>query len=168
MTSYELVDGERRRVRVETCPESGRYEVEVNPSVALLIRSESAALTEGVPIGTRKREHLKFVLDGQSIDLTIGNGGLSRRSYRVKFDYEGREYLFVPVTDDESALAEGSAELARFSIDENGRVEPSWETSRPVTPAESAAGIVLAAALGCGALNGARAFIEALATGTGA
>lgn len=160
---YSTTDGQSRAVAVTV--ENRCATVEIGGARAEITRTGGTTDRPGVPIGTRERTELRFTANGRPCPLTVGRGRLLRRSYRVRFEHDGRAYTFVPVSEVENALRRGRTTLARFLVADDGRVE-TFEVDREAANAlETAAGVALATAFGCGARHGLEALIDVVTGG---
>ena len=160
-----MVDGQKRTIVVRVV--DGQIEGAAADAGAVVRRIAGDRMRSGIPIGTREADELELTVNGEAVPLSAGKGRLSRRSFRVAFEYRGADYVFGPVTDDESALSRGGVELARYFINADDQVEFFDDGAQTPTATESAVGVTVAAAFGCGAMHGFGAFVEALVNGAG-
>ncbi|GGF13447.1 hypothetical protein [Williamsia phyllosphaerae] len=162
-TRYSTTDGRGRAVAVSVEPRC--VTVEIDGELAEIARVSGDAERPGVPIGTRESAELSLIADGRPCPLTLGRGRLSRRSYRARFELDGHTYTFVPVSEVENALRRGRTTLARFLVADDGRVETFEVDRETANSLETAAGVALATAFGCGARHGLEALIDVVTGG---
>ncbi len=162
---YDTLDDQAHTIHVTV--DEGRVTAAVSGARAEVTRVSGSVERPGIPIGTRDIDELRFTVNGEACTFTLGRGRLSRHSYRVRFDIGGVTYTQVPVTDVENALRRGRTELARYLIADDGRVETFQSGHHTPSAIETAAGVALAAAFGCGARHCLDALVDAV-TGGGA
>jgi hypothetical protein len=153
--SRTVDDAHYGELKIRTDAERGVVEVsgEQVPTV-VIERSQDAELTEFVPIGTRKADHLTMSVDGVEAELRPGPGKLTRGSYRVDVTLAETHYRFTPDDDDDTQLRRDGARIASFTMDGEGKFTVHWQTERDDSqPADAAIGYALSVAFRTGALG---------------
>ncbi|MFC8931678.1 hypothetical protein ACFT1A_06410 [Rhodococcus sp. NPDC057135] len=166
--NYAAMDPIHGKVEISFDVDTGVVDVRNGESRALLTRRVDAPLREGTPIGTRAAADLFFTLGGDEVELTVGKGFLSRRSYSVSALVEGVTLTFAPVDDANSAFTRDGVRIALFSKNEESdprQTDAVWSST--ASNDDVVIGYALAEAFDCGALNGAFALIESLVLGGG-
>ncbi|MFJ3922028.1 hypothetical protein [Streptomyces sp. NPDC090022] len=102
-------------------------------------------------IGTRDPAHLTMRIDGERVELTPGQGRLSRHSYRVDVVYDGAHYRLVPDSVPSSRLTRDGVHLGDFSSDGDELVIAEWRDGPELRPVDASIGYALASAFGTGA-----------------
>lgn len=165
---YAVMDPIHGKVEISFDVDTGVVDVRNGNSHALLTRRVDAPRREGTPIGTRATADLFFTVGGDEVELAVGKGFLSRRSYSVSALVDGVSLNFAPVDDANSAFTRDGLRIGHFSKNEESdprQTDAVW-SSTPSTD-ELVIGYALAEAFDCGALNGAFALIESLVLGGG-
>jgi hypothetical protein len=163
---YMVEDGQGRAVDVSVLDREVSATVGGDATVVLR-RTSGDDGRPGVPIGTRDAEDLELSVDGVVAPMTLGKGRLSRRSFRVSVRVGDEDLVFMPVTDHESALSRDGAELTRYHVDELGHAQIFEDGAQTPTATESALGVALAAAFGCGGRHLLDVLVDSATGGTG-
>ncbi|OQM83034.1 hypothetical protein B0E55_00765 [Rhodococcus sp. 66b] len=101
---YAVMDPIHGKVEISFDVDTGVVDVRNGNSHALLTRRVDSPRREGTPIGTRAAADLFFTVGGDEVELTVGKGFLSRRSYSVSALVDGVSLNFAPVDDANSAF----------------------------------------------------------------
>lgn len=115
---YAVMDPIHGKVEISFDVDTGVVDVRNGNSHALLTRRVDAPRREGTPIGTRAAADLFFTVGGDEVELTVGKGFLSRRSYSVSALVDGVSLNFAPVDDANSAFTRDGVRIGHFSKNE--------------------------------------------------
>jgi hypothetical protein len=117
-----------------------------------LRRSETAEVSQYVPIGTRDPAHLTLTVDDTPAVLALGPGRFTRGSYRVDARVGRVHYRFRPSDEDGSQLSRDGQRLGELMLEpETIELMAVWEQGANVRPQDAALGYALATAFGTGA-----------------
>ena len=100
------------------CRHGGSSTSETATHTLCWTRRVDAPRREGTPIGTRAAADLFFTVGGDEVELTVGKGFLSRRSYSVSALVYGVSLNFAPVDDANSAFTRDGLRIGHFSKNE--------------------------------------------------
>ncbi|MEV6598890.1 hypothetical protein AB0M36_18825 [Actinoplanes sp. NPDC051346] len=122
-------------------------------STVVIRRIGEVEVAKHVPIGTRRREHLEIVIDGETARLRPGPGRWSRGSYKVRVVHGGVTYLLRPKSPDTSRLTRDGVRLGDFELrgGSDGDVRVTWHDDAEVRATDAAVGYAVSAAFGTGA-----------------
>jgi hypothetical protein len=128
-----------------------------------LRRSDSAEVSQYVPIGTRDAAHLTLTVDGAPATLSLGKGRFTRGSFRVDAHVDGVHYHFRPSDEDGSLLSRDGLRLGEFMLEpETVELMAVWTPGADVRPQDAAVGYALATAFGTGAESTLTMLIESV------
>jgi hypothetical protein len=117
-----------------------------------LRRSDTAEVSQYVPIGTRDPAHLTLTVDGVRAALSLGRGRFTRGSFRVDAHVDGVHYAFRPSDEDGSRLSRDGQRLGDLMLEpETVELMAVWTPGAEVRPQDAAVGYALATAFGTGA-----------------
>ncbi|MGC0362599.1 hypothetical protein ABH922_000583 [Rhodococcus sp. 27YEA15] len=163
---YVVQDPTHSQVEITFDADTGVVEVRSGTSHAVLTRRLHAPFRDGIPIGTRTAADLHLTVGGNDVELSMGKGFLSRRSYSISVLGAGPALTFTPVDDATSEFTRDGVRIGALSKDENSdprRTDAEWFG----TPSgdELVIAYALAEAFDCGALHGAVALMESWLSG---
>ncbi|WP_440460398.1 hypothetical protein [Rhodococcoides corynebacterioides] len=150
----------------------------VEPSTEVSI-TRTGKRSRNSPIGTRDESALQAVLDGRDVPLSPGRARLSKRTYRVGFEIDGRVLTLAARTLTDSRLLDGTSDTGENCFGELTRthdgIEITWavpfrfmtRTIEPPIPTRDdvLVAVCVAAAFGTGGLSVATVvmgFVDAL------
>jgi hypothetical protein len=151
-------------VIVHTDIERGWIEVAGDDFPAVhLRRSDTAEVSQYVPIGTRDAAHLDLTVDGTPATLSLGRGRFTRGSFRVDAHVDGVHYNFHPSDEHGSRLTRDGQRLGDLMLEpETVELMAVWAPGADVRPQDAAIGYALATAVGTGAESTLTMLIESL------